>query len=42
MKKIKQYLLARNFRVDSERYDENKKVVSLTVTSSRGANYTVK
>ena len=42
MKNIKQYLLTRNCRIDSERYDENKKVVSLAVTSSRGANYTVK
>ena len=42
MKNIKKYLLARNCRVDSERYDTNKKVVSITVTSSRGANYMVK
>ena len=42
MKNIKQYLLTRNCRIDSERYDENKKVVSLAVTSSRGANYMVK
>ena len=42
MQNVKKYLLSRNCRVDSERYDENKKVVALTVTGSRGANYTVK
>ena len=42
MKNIKKYLLTKNCRIDSERYDTNKKVVSITVTGSRGANYTVK
>ena len=42
MQNIKKYLLTRNCRIDSERYDTNKKVVALAVTGSRGANYMVK